>query len=109
MGEKLKKSYRKEEEFLDEFYNVAAEAASFLQGEWTPNPKCSDETRRNRDYFLSTGDLNSLAFETAEVYHDQDGFSSAQIILRSTKRIVNIRVRMAGDKFVSEKIVDKEP
>jgi hypothetical protein len=41
------------------------------------------------------------------VYHDDKGFSSAQIVLKSSQRIVNVKVRKIGNEFIGETIVDK--
>jgi hypothetical protein len=107
MPEYWKQSYSKEEEFLDEFYGAASEAAQLLGGDWVPNPACSDKARHNRDYFLPRGELDKLTFDSAAVYHDEKGFSSVQIILKSSNRTVNIRVRKVNDSFVAEKILDR--
>jgi hypothetical protein len=53
--------------------------------------------------------MDQLVFDGAAVYDDPHGFSSAQIVLRSAKRIVTIRVSMVGKELVAEKIVDREP
>ena len=108
MSEYMKQMYFKEEEFLDEFFNVANKAAQLLNGDWEPNSACTDKTRHNRDYFLSTGELNQLTFDSAAVYYDENGFSSVQIILKSSKRIVNVRVRKVNGSLIAEKILDKE-
>ena len=108
MAEYWKGSYLKEEEFLDEFFNVADKAAQLLNGDWKPNSACTDKARHNRDYFLSTGELYQLTFDSAAVYHDENGFSSVQIILKSSKRIVNVRVRKVNGSLIAEKILDKE-
>lgn len=107
MEEHLKRHYLKEEEFLDEFYNAASVAAKLLDGEWQPNYACNDAVRKNGEYFLSTGELQQLAFDSASVCHDANGFSSVQILLRSSKRVVNVRVRKVNGDLVAEKIVDK--
>lgn len=108
MSEYWKGSYLKEEEFLEEFSGAAWEAARVLKGDWKPNSACTDKTRHNRDYFLSTGELNQLTFDSAAVYHDENGFSSVQIILKSSKRTVNVRVRKVNGSLIAEKILDKE-
>lgn len=107
MDEHLKRHYVFEEDFLDEFGDVAGAAAKFLDGEWWPNHDCDDTVRKNREYFLSTGELNQLVFDGASVYHDQEGFSSVEILLRSSKRIVNVRVRKVGQDLLAEKLVDR--
>jgi len=109
MDERLKRHYLREEEFLDEFGDSAAVAARFLDGAWSPDCDCDDNARKNHRYFLSTGELNQLVFDSADVYHDEHGFSSVQILLRSAKRIVNVRVRKVGQDLVAEKLIDKQP
>jgi hypothetical protein len=107
MSEFMKKYYPKEEEFLDEFSDIAIEAAKILNDEWQPAYDCNDGTRKNRDYFYSTDQLYSLTYDGAAVYHDQGRFSSAQITLKSSKRVVTVRVKMENGKLISEKIVDE--
>jgi hypothetical protein len=103
----LKLSYLKEEEFLDEFYNAAGVAARLLGDEWSPNYNCNDAVRSNQKYLKEAGDLASLVFESASVFHNSKGFHSVQIILGSAKRVVNIAVRQVGDKLLAEKLVDR--
>jgi len=107
MEEHLNKVYSKEEEFLDEFGNVASVTVRTLNGEWQPNYGANDSVRRNQEYFLSTGEIKDLVFDSACVYHDNNGFSSAQITLKSSHRLVNVLVRLVNGELVGEKIVDK--
>ena len=107
MSEYCKRLYNKEEEFLDEFYNVASVAVKILNEEWKPNSHCDENVRKNRKYFLSTGELNALVFDSASVYHDENGFSSVQILLKSSSRIVNVRIKRIDGKFVGEKLIEK--
>ena len=107
MTEFLKRHYLKEEEFLDEFYDVAAVATKLLDGAWEPNADCDDTDRKEAKYLLSTGELYVLVFKSAAVYHDGNKFSSAQILLESSNRIVNIKVKSIDGELVAEKMVDK--
>ncbi|HHT9151743.1 MAG: hypothetical protein HY607_06045 [Planctomycetes bacterium] len=108
MNETMKKYYQNEEEFLDEFSDVATQVVRCLNNEWKPDYCCDDGTRKNREYFCSTGELYSLTFDGAAVYHDQNGFSSVQIILKSSKRTVTVLVKLENGKLTAEKIIDKE-
>lgn len=92
---------------MGEFYDVASIAARLIGEEWEPNPECSDSVRKNQQYFLSTGELNALVFESASVYHDEKGFSSVQIGLRSSKRLVTVQVRESNGELIAEKIIDR--
>ena len=108
MGESLanlKRTYLKEEEFPEGFSAVAMVAAGELNGAWRPNNKCDDAARKIQAYFLSTGKLKQLVFKSAAVYYNPNGFESVQILLESSKRIVNIHVRVGG-KLVAVKILD---
>ena len=107
MGEQLHRYYTREEEFLDEFANCASVAAALLSGDWTPSYSCNDAVRKDRQYFLSLGDLNHLVFDGAAVYHDSTGFSSVQIVLKSSRRTVNVRVRWKDGDLAAEKILDR--
>lgn len=107
MNERLNRYYQREEEFLEEFPVLAGAAAKVLSGEWEPNYHCNDVARTNQEYFLSTGELNQLAFDSAAVFHTGNVFSSVQIVLRSSHRSVTIRVTLDGDRPVAEKIRDR--
>lgn len=108
MNERFKGLVAKEEEFLEDFSSAAGTAAELLEGEWEPNYSCSDLARKNRDYFLSTGELQDLVFDTAAIYHDDSGFSSVQIVLKSASRVVTVRVRKTDKGYSAEKIVSKQ-
>jgi hypothetical protein len=107
MEEWYRRSYLKEEEFLDEFGDVANVASKVINGEWQPNYDANDSVRKNHEYFLSTGELTTLVFNGASIYHNASGFSSVRIILKSSKRIVNVRVSEINGKLVGKKIIDK--
>jgi hypothetical protein len=107
MTENLERHYVNEEEFLEGFGGPAAAAAKILNGDWQPNYDCDDRVRRNQSYFRSSGELRQLIFESADVYHDSDGFSSVQIVLCSSKRTVTVRVKKVGADLVAEKIFDR--
>jgi hypothetical protein len=110
MHEQLKQYYVKEEEFLDHFESAAIVAARSIQGEWTPNYRCDDAVRRQRDEQLSAGTLRELVFSGAAVNQIDAHFSSIQIALRSAARMLNIRVRRTAEQeLVAEKIVDRRP
>lgn len=105
--EHLRRHYLKEEEFLDEFGGVGAVAAKHLQGAWIPDDDCDDAVRKSRRYFLATGELAQLVFDSAAVYHNGGAFSSVQVALRSATRTVTVRVRRVGENLIAETIVDR--
>lgn len=100
--------YAREEEFLDEFYNWAATAASALDGAWKPNYGCDDNARKQRDYFLSTRELSMLAFMSASIHEQSDGEPYAVILLESATRIVNVKVQRQAGVSVAEVILDRQ-
>ena len=102
----MKRNYLKEEEFVDEFFNWSAAAADAVNHEWTPDASCNDDKRKNQDYFLKSGEMNQLVFRSAFTHDDNDNLS-AQILLESSKRIVNVKVRNEGNKMIAEIILDK--
>ena len=104
----MKRYYRKEEEFLDEFQGIGCAAARLLGNEWEPNFHCDDDVRRNQEYLRSSRELSGLVFDGAAVYHDQRGFSSAQIVLKSCDRIVTVAVKNVEGELMAEKVVDKK-
>ena len=107
MDEEYVRNYTREEEFLNEYGDVAGVAARALNGKWQPDYKCDDAARKSRDYFKSSGELAELAFQSAAVYRSGNRFSSAQILLETSSRVVTIRVKLVGDDLVAEKIVDR--
>ena len=107
MTEYLKQLYAREEQFLDEFGDCAAVASKILSGDWEPNFGCDDSTRNNQNYFLPLGQLRQLVFESAAVMYDGNNFSSVQVVLRSSKRIVTVRIARVGTELIAEKIVDR--
>ena len=106
MSKKPKRVYLKEEEFLEEFSDVAMVAAGELNGDWCPDKNCGDVTRKNREHLRSTGELGQLVFNSAAIYYDRNVFSSVEILLNSSKRVVNVSVRMVAGKLVADKILD---
>ena len=106
MEERVIKHFSKEEEFLEEFGDLASIASRFLNHDWMPNYTANDESRRSDAYFLSARDAKTLVFKFATIYHNEEGFSSLQLILESSYRTVNIQVKKVKDEFVAQKIVD---
>jgi hypothetical protein len=107
--EHMHRHYTREEDFLAEFYNLAPAAAAAVGNEWYPKPDCDDEQRKQDKYFLSTGELTQLAFDGATSYHSSKGFSSVVIVLRSSKRLVSVRVRPKGKSYVATIEFDRVP
>jgi len=102
------RNYLKEEEFLDEFYNWASTAALAVEGAWHPNYSCDDNARRQRDYFLKSGELSSLAFMSAAVQDDGKTGVHAQILLESSARIVNVKVEERDGKPFAQVLIDRK-
>ena len=65
MDERMVKGFNKEEEFLDEFGELAIIAANLLNQEWKPNYYANDSYRKSIKYFLSTGEMKDLVFDNA--------------------------------------------
>jgi hypothetical protein len=104
----MKHYFLKEEEFLDEFYDVAGAVASVLGDDWHPNPDCNDAIRRNGQYSLSIGALTRLTFRSAAVFHGMGrGFSHVQITLESSTRRVTLLVKLVGRRLVARKLGDR--
>ena len=107
-GEDLRRYFRMEEEFLDEYGDVAAVASKLLGDDWTPNYDCTDRDRHNHDHLLSTGEQIALVFESAAVFQVGKSFSSVQIVLRSSKHRVTVRVSEdENGELVAEETVDR--
>jgi len=103
-----KRIYLREEEFLEEFSDVARLAAGELNCGWRPNNVCDEAEKKNQNYSRSTGELSQVMFKSATVYYGPHGlFSSVEIVLESSKRCVNVHVTMVGGKLVAEKILDR--
>ena len=110
MAETLKRHYIKEEEFLDDFPGAGSAVSQAVDGEYEPNYDCNDQTRDNIKYFMKSGELSSLTFDGASIYHEEGCFSSAQVVLKSSNRVVTVRIRPSKEKklvYSTEIIVDK--
>jgi len=105
MREYMHRHYTKEEEFLEEFEFSAAVVAAFLQGAWQPNPHCNDAVRRNAK-LMPDVESRELVFEHGTAFHTQKAFSSALIVLRSSVRLVTVRVKWKDGKLVAEQVSD---
>ena len=111
MTESMKLHYMKEEEFLDDFPGVGPAVSKAVAGEYKPDYNCNDQRRANVKYFLQSDELTSLTFECAFIYHEAGCFSSAQVVLKSSKRVVTVRVKPTKDlklDYSTEIVVDKE-
>ena len=102
------RNFTREEEFLRDFGRTAEVAAREMGGVWQPDPDCDDRKRQQTDYFISTGQLEGLVFESAAVFQNESGsVSSAQISLRSAERVVTVRVTdLLSANPKAEKMVD---
>jgi len=107
MNEHFTRNYLREEEFLDEFYEMAGKAVRLLNGQWCPDEDCNDAVRKDRQYFLSANSLPNLVFDSASLHSDAHGLSLVKIILRSSRRLVVVAVKRVGKEFVAEKISDR--
>ena len=108
MTEHMKRHYRKEEEFLDEFPGVGPAVSETVLDEYEPDYDADDDARSNVKYLLERGELSVLAFDSASVYHENNRFSSVQVVLKSSSRIVTIRVVPSEKSYKTEIIVDKK-
>lgn len=107
MDERMVIMIKKEELFLNEFENAAIVAADSLNHEWNPNFYADDSYRSNLKYFFSQGEIKDLTFDSASVYYMGNRFSSLQINLKSSHRLVTVKVKMVNEKLIAEKLVDK--
>ena len=87
---------------------MAQQAVKVLEDEWEPNPFCSDRVRRNQENALRTGDLDFLVFDGATVRREKNGLLSVQIMLKSSKRLVAVRVTKNNGDLKAEILVDKK-
>lgn len=108
MPKNRKRIYLKEEEFMEEFSDVARVVAGELNCGWRPDNVCDEAEKKNQNFFKSTGELGQVMFKSAAVYYGPHGlFSSVEIALESSKRYVEVRVKLVGGKLVAEKILDR--
>ena len=101
------KSFDKEEEFLEQYSNIAEKAAEVINHEWVPNYFANDNTRRNQKYFMDRKELKDLVFISAHVEYKLGGASSTQVVLESANRDVTIRVTKSKEVLQGEVLVDK--
>jgi hypothetical protein len=76
--------YRKEEEFLEDWYETVDALLPLLPGEWRPNFRCNDVERHARRLRLHAGQLEALAFDEAVIFHDKRQFAPLQLRLRGS-------------------------
>jgi hypothetical protein len=105
MTELFYRNYQKEEEFLDDFGNAVTVAVKLLKGDWEPNYSANDNARKNQEYFLEQ--IDSLFFDSALVSHENNMFSSVQIILKSSHRQINLRVKSVNSQLKGEIVYDR--
>jgi hypothetical protein len=98
--------YRKEEEFLEDFYETVDALLPLLPGRWQPNFRCNDLECWKRQLQLRAGQLDALTFDEAVIFHDKGQFASLQLRLRSSARLLVVRVRWVPD-MVIEVLLDQ--
>lgn len=103
MSERVVATFNKEEEFLEDYMDVAIAAANIMNGEWEPNDLANDKTRASRKYFIDTGNEVPLDFSYASVHHNEDGFSYVQLLLKSSNETVGIRIKKIDGKLIATK------
>jgi hypothetical protein len=52
------------------------------------------------------GTLERLTFEQAVIFHDGNGFASLRLQLRSSERLLILRIRWVGAEMVVEELLD---
>jgi hypothetical protein len=98
--------YRKEEEFLEDFYLAVEELLPRLDADWQPNFRCDDRERERRRLCVATGKLDRLVFDEAVVGHNRQGFSSFDLHLRSSSRLLIVRIRWDKSGMLVERRLD---
>jgi len=101
--------YCKEEEFLEDFYLAVDELLPRLDADWQPNFRCNDRERERRRLALVAGTLGELVFEEAVVGHNRQGFSSLDVHLRLSSRLLIVRIRWDSSGMIVEKRLDRGP
>ena len=96
--------YRKEEQFLEDWYLAVDEPR--LGADWRPNFQCNDLERWKRHLQLQAGQLDALTFDEAVIFHDKGQFASLQLRLRSSARLMVVRVRWVPEMVV-ETLLDR--
>jgi hypothetical protein len=92
--------YRKEEEFLEDWYLAVDELLPRLGAEWRPNFRCNDLERHARRLRLHAGQLDALTFDEAVIFHDKGQFASLHLHLRSSARLLIVRLTWAPGMVV---------
>jgi hypothetical protein len=95
--EYVRQLYRGEEDFLDHFLGTVEVLLPILAAEhgadWRPNYACNDRQRWAQQLRLNAGQLDALTFDEAVIFHGREGFSSLQLRLQSSRRLLIVRVR----------------
>src|SRR5262245_6617242 len=109
-GEWVRLLYRKEEDFLEHFLGTVEALLPVLAAEhgadWRSNYGCNDAERWARQLRLNAGQLDALAFDEAVILHAERGFSSLQLHLRSSHRLLIVCVSWVDGQMVVEKRLD---
>ena len=108
-SEWTRRIYRKEEEFLEDWYETVDAVLPLLRGDWRPNFQCDDRERERRRHALATGELKHLMFDGAAVFHAQSQLSSIQIELRSSTQLVFVRVWWANGEALADIVLGTAP
>jgi hypothetical protein len=70
---------------------------------------CNERERQRRQYALAAGQLEQLTFDGAAIFYAHGQLSSLQIELRSSRRVVFVRIWWEGGQVTVEKILDMRP
>ena len=106
MDEYVAGMYLREEEFLEVFYGTVEAVLPQLGCDWRPNFQCDDAARWRRDRQLREGSLEALTFDSAVIFHGKEGFSSIRLYLRSSARLIVLRLRWSDDGLRVESLHD---
>jgi hypothetical protein len=93
MDEHVHRQYLKEEEFLEMYYGLVDAVLPQIDEVWQPNYGCNDQARQHRDLLLATDRLAQLTFDSAVIFHGRQGLSSIRLYLRSSARLLIVRIK----------------
>jgi hypothetical protein len=100
--------YLREEDFVEEWAGTVEAVLPHLGG-WRPNYNCNDQIREARRLALVKGEQTELVFDEAAISNGRQGLAAIDIHLRSSTRLLIVRLRWEEGLMIVETRLDGKP